>query len=68
VAGPELPGGVEGALNRGLCLPVGIAGIQDASAGERRRAADRDVGPVANGAGVGGGFSEAAAVPDPFPH
>src|SRR2546430_9579739 len=42
--------------------------VQDAAVGERRSAADGDVRPEANRARVGGGFSEAAAVPDPLSH
>jgi hypothetical protein len=42
--------------------------VQDAALSERGRAADCDVWPETDGAGVGGGFSEAAAVPDPLSH
>jgi hypothetical protein len=63
-AGAKLGRGLECALDRRLRLPVGVAGMQDAPVGERRRAADCDVRPETDGAGVGGGFSEAAAVPD----
>jgi uncharacterized repeat protein (TIGR04076 family) len=38
--------------------------MQDAPVGERRRAADRDVRSEANGAGIRGGLTESAAVPD----
>jgi len=42
--------------------------MEDDAVGERRRPADGDVRTEAHGAGVGGDFSEAAAVPDLFSH
>ena len=42
--------------------------MQDSALVKRCGAAHRDVRPLPYGAGVGGDFAEAAAIPDSFPH
>jgi hypothetical protein len=59
--GAELLRRSERALDRLARLRVRVA------AAARRGAADRDVRAAANGAGVGGGFLEAAALPERRP-
>ena len=64
--GAQLGCGRESELDRRLCLPIGVADVQNTALGERRRATDSDVLSVADGSRVGGRLSETPAVPRPF--
>jgi hypothetical protein len=64
----ELGRGSERFADRCLRLQKRVAEVQRAAFLEGRRPADEDMRPGTYGAGVGGDFAEAAAVPDSFSH
>jgi hypothetical protein len=68
MTGTELGRCVERLPDRRLRLQERVAWVENLAVGEWRGAADRDVRPKPHGAGVGGDFAEAAAIPDSFPH
>jgi hypothetical protein len=59
---------LEGLVDRRLGLQKGVTRVQQPTLGKRRGAADRNVWSIPHGAGVGGDFAEAAAIPESFPH